>query len=102
MKRGSALLALSLFFCLQLREARQMNNLRMWAYSMIAVGAINWDYQRRNQHVIAHSLLIILPGLILLGMTFLPAGVAILQKKTVRAAWLIVGVAALIFAFTNK
>ena len=78
-----------------------MNNFRMWAYSMIAVGAINWDYQRRNQHVIAHSLVIIIPGLILLGMTFLPAGVALLQKKIVRITWIVVGAAALIYAFTN-
>lgn len=79
-----------------------MNNFRMWAYSMIAVGAINWDYQRRNQHVVAHSLLIIIPGLILLGMTYLPAGIALLKKKTVQVAWIVVGVGALIYAFTNK
>jgi len=74
----------------------------MWAYSMIAVGAINWDYQRRNQHVIAHSLLIIVPGLILLTMTYIPGGAATLQKKAAKIAWLVVGVAALIYAFTNK
>lgn len=73
----------------------------MWAYSMIAVGAINWDYQRRNQHVVSHSLLIVIPGLILLGMTYLPAGVVLLQKRAVQVAWIVVGVAALIYAFTN-
>ncbi len=79
-----------------------MNNFRMWAYSMIAVGAINWDYQSRNQHVIAHSLLIIVPGLILLTMTYIPGSAATLQKKAAKIAWLVVGVAALIYAFTNK
>ncbi len=79
-----------------------MSNFRMWAYSMIAVGAINWDYQRRHPNVIAHSLFIIIPGLILLGLTYLPAGVALLQKKAARIAWVIVGIAALIYAFTNK
>lgn len=69
---------------------------------MIAIGGINWDYQRRNPHVVAHSLLIIVPGLILLGMTYLPAGVVLLRKKSVQGAWLVVGVAALIYAFTNK
>lgn len=68
---------------------------------MIAVGAINWDYQRRNQHVVSHSLLIVIPGLILLGMTYLPAGLVLLQKKAVQVAWIVVGVAALIYAFTN-
>ncbi len=79
-----------------------MNNFRMWAYSMVAVGAINWDYQRNNKHVAVHSLLIIIPGLILLGMTYLPAGAALLQKKFVQRVWLVVGIAALIYAFTNK
>ena len=79
-----------------------MNNFRMWAYSMIAIGGINWDYQRRNPHVVAHSLLIIVPGLLLLAMTYLPAGVLLLRKKSVQGAWLVVGVAALIYAFTNK
>lgn len=79
-----------------------MNNFRMWAYSMIAIGAINWDYQRRNSQVVAHSLLIIIPGLILLGMTYLPAGRKLLQHQSVRIAWIVFGVAALIYAFTNK
>ena len=79
-----------------------MNNFRMWAYSMIAIGGINWDYQRRNPHVVAHSLLIIVPGLLLLAMTYLPAGVVLLRRKSVQGAWLVVGFAALIYAFTNK
>jgi hypothetical protein len=78
-----------------------MNNFRMWAYSMIAIGAINWDYQRRNPHVVAHSLLILAPGFLLLAMTFIPAGVVLLKKKSIQIAWLVVGVAALIYAFTN-
>ena len=79
-----------------------MNNFRMWAYSMIAIGVINWDYQRSDPHVVAHSLLIIIPGLLLLVMTYLPAGVALLRKKSVQGAWLVVGVVALIYAFINK
>ena len=79
-----------------------MNNYRMWAYSMIAVGAINWDYQRHNSHVVTSSLLIILPGLILVALTYLKSGQQLLQKRLVQILWLIIGVAALIFAFTNK
>jgi hypothetical protein len=78
-----------------------MNNFRMWAYSMFAVGAINWDYQRKNPHVVLHSLFIIVPGLVLLGMTYLPAGVTLLKKKSVQYVWAAVGIAALIYAFTN-
>ena len=79
-----------------------MNNFRMWAYSMIAIGAINWDYQRRNSQVVAHSLLIIIPGLILLGMTYVPVGRKLLRHQSVRIAWIVFGVAALIYAFTNR
>lgn len=78
-----------------------MQNLRMWAYSMIAVGAINWDYQRHNPHIVARSLAIVAPGLLLLLLTFVPAGVSFLQKKSVKIAWLVIGVAALIYAFIN-
>ena len=74
----------------------------MWAYSMIAVGIINWDYQRHNAHVVSHSLLIILPGLLLLSMTYLAPGRKLLQIQAVKWAWAIIGVAAVIFAFTNK
>jgi hypothetical protein len=35
-------------------------------------------------------------------MTYLPAGAALLQKKLVQRVWLVVGLAALIYAFTNK
>jgi len=69
---------------------------------MIAIGAINWDYQRRNSQVVAHSLFIIVPGLLLLAMTYLPAGRKLLQQMYVRVAWIVFGVAALIYAFTNK
>jgi hypothetical protein len=41
-----------------------MNNFRMWAYALIATGFINWDYQRSAPHAMAHSLLIIIWGLI--------------------------------------
>jgi len=79
-----------------------MSNFRMWAYSMIAVGALNWDYQRHSTHVVFNSLLIIIPGLILLGLTFLAAGKKLLQKKFSMWLWAIIGIAALIYAFVNK
>ena len=79
-----------------------MNNYRMWAYSMIAVGAINWDYQRNNSHVVTNSLLIVVPGLILIALTYLGFGKRLLQKRLAQISWIIIGAAALIFAFTNK
>jgi len=74
----------------------------MWAYSMVAVGAINWDYQRHQTHVVRNSLLIIIPGIILLALTFSRSGQKFLRHRIVQALWTLIGIAALIFAFTNK
>ncbi len=78
-----------------------MNNLRMWAYAMIATGLINWDYQRAQSHIAIHSLAIVIPGLLLLLATFLPTMKPLLAKKSVQIAWFIIGVAALAYAFIN-
>jgi hypothetical protein len=78
-----------------------MNNVRMWAYAMIATGLINWDYQRANPGAFAHSLVVIVPGLLLFVATFFPATQEALTKKSVRIASLIIGVGALVYAFLN-
>ena len=85
-----------------MREAWRVNNFRMWAYSMIAVGAINWDYQRHASHVALHSLLIIIPGVALLALTYLGQGKKLLSLPKAKWFWGFIGVAALIYAFTNK
>ena len=73
----------------------------MWAYSMIAIGTINWDYQRHHSHVVLNSLLIIVPGLILLGLTFIESGKKLLHNQFVKWGWAVIGIAALIYAFIN-
>lgn len=78
-----------------------MNNYRMWSYSLIAIGLINWDYQRHQSHVVTNSLLIIVPGLILLALTFVPPARKLLNTKTMRLTWLLIGIAAIAFAFKN-
>ncbi|MEN9324491.1 MAG: hypothetical protein RL414_245 [Actinomycetota bacterium] len=74
----------------------------MWAYSLIAIGLLNWDYQRAQPNVVTNSLLIILPGVILLGMTFISSCRQILQRSYMKRAWAIIGIAAIIFAFLNR
>ncbi len=78
-----------------------MNNLRMWAYAMIATGLINWDYQRAQPHIAIHSLAIVIPGSILLLSTFVPSLQPSLHKQSVRLAWFIIGLIALAYAFIN-
>jgi len=78
-----------------------MNNLRMWAYAMIATGLINWDYQRAQSNIAIHSLAIVVPGFLLLTSTFVPSLKASLQKKSVQAIWFVIGAAARAYAFIN-
>jgi len=78
-----------------------MSNYRMWAYSMIAIGLINWDYQRSHPHIAIHSLAIVLPGLILLGLTYVKGATNFLQSRAGKAIWLFIGVVALIYGFIN-
>ncbi len=74
----------------------------MWSYSMIAIGLINLDYQRHQAHVLGNSALIILPGIILLGLTFLPAAKKSLETRYAQITWLVIGLASIAFAFTNR
>jgi len=78
-----------------------MNNLRMWAYAMIATGLINWDYQRAQSNIAIHSLAIVVPGFLLLISTFVPSLKTSLQNKSVQAIWFVIGAAALAYAFIN-
>jgi hypothetical protein len=73
----------------------------MWGYSLIAIGLINWDYQRSHPHVVLQSLLIILPGVVLLTMTFIGIGQNFLGRQWVSYLWTAIGIASLIVAFTN-
>ena len=78
-----------------------MNNLRMWAYAMIATGLINWDYQRANHNAFAKSMAVVIPGLILFALTYVPSAKSFLTTKAGRAITLVVGVFALAYAFIN-
>jgi hypothetical protein len=79
-----------------------LNNFRMWSYALIALGLINWDYQRANSNIVGNSLLIVIPGLVLLSLTFIKSGRAILAKSFSKYFWAVVGIAAIVFAFMNK
>ena len=78
-----------------------MNNLRMWAYAMIATGLINWDYQRAQPNIFLKSMAIVLPGALLLALTFTPRAKNFLQSKAGKLAILVIGAVALAYAFIN-
>jgi hypothetical protein len=78
-----------------------INNYRMWAYALIATGFINWSYQRDQTGVIGRSALVVIPGLVLIAITFNKTLAAKLDSKAAKYFWGVVGGLALIFAFIN-
>jgi len=79
----------------------KVSYLRMLAYSLIAVGLINWDYQRGKPHVMSHSLIIILPGAILLLSTFLKPLHTLISSRAYALLWLGIALVTLAYAFLN-
>ena len=47
------------------------NNYRMGGYLLIALGLINWQYQNNDADVVTRSLLIVIPGVVVILMTFI-------------------------------
>jgi hypothetical protein len=47
------------------------NNYRMGGYLLLAVGLINWRYQNEDAGIASRSLLIVIPGVAIVAMTFI-------------------------------
>jgi len=47
------------------------NNYRMGGYLLLALGLINWQYQNDDAGVATRSLLIVVPGVVVIAMTFI-------------------------------
>jgi hypothetical protein len=47
------------------------NNYRMGGYLLLALGLINWQYQNNDAGVATRSLLIVVPGVVVIVMTFI-------------------------------
>ena len=79
----------------------KLSYLRMLAYTLIAVGLINWDYQRGKPGVITHSLIIILPGVVLLLSTFINPLRKLVTLRGYAILWLSIALVTLAYAFLN-
>ena len=73
----------------------------MGGYLLIAIGLINLRYQTGKSDVLNHSLILIIPGALLLAMTFLSAGKKWLDTKAATAMVITCGGLLLIYSFTN-
>ena len=78
-----------------------MMNYRWGGYLLIALGLINLRYQTGHSHVLAHSLIIILPGALLLVATWTKPLAATLAQKSVKIAAIVIGVILVAYSLLN-
>lgn len=73
----------------------------MGGYLLLAVGLINLRYQTGQDDNLAKSLTLVIPGALLLAITFVDAGRKWLHTKAATALVLTVGGILLAFSFIN-
>lgn len=79
-----------------------MTNIRYAGYLLVAMGLINMRYQTGHQSSVAHSLVIVIPGLLLLAATFLAPTKKLLMAKNVQISVGIIALALVGYAFLNN
>ena len=78
-----------------------LNNYRMASYLLLAIGLINLRYQTGKDEVFNNSLTIIVPGVVMLLITFLKPAHGLLARREVMALLAVAGTALVIWAITN-
>ncbi len=78
---------------------QRINNFRMGAYAALAAGLINLRYQTGSDGNMSKSLILIIPGAVVLGLSLTTAGKKILDNKTTSALGIAGGVFLLIYSF---
>ena len=71
----------------------------MAAYAALAVGLINLRYQTGAESNLTNSLILIVPGTLLLGLTYKNFGKKFLQSKAAAAVITTIGGLLLIYSF---
>ena len=79
-----------------------MTNIRYAGYLLVAMGFINMRYQTGNAGNISHSLIIVIPGILLLAATFIAPTKKILMSKNVQICVGIVTAALVAYGFINN
>lgn len=73
----------------------------MGGYLLLAVGLINWRYQIDDANVASRSLLIAIPGVLILAMTFIKPLDKFLASKAGMAIVTVIGAALVGLSFLN-
>jgi hypothetical protein len=77
------------------------NNYRMGGYLLLAVGLINWQYQNADEGIASRSLLIVIPGVVIVAMTFIKPLDKFLASRAGMAIVTVVGAALVGLSFLN-
>jgi len=78
-----------------------INNYRMGGYLLIAIGLINLRYQSGQSGVVTSSLSIVIPGALLLAVTWIPALAKKLESKAAQAVCMVLGLILVAYAVIN-
>ena len=78
-----------------------INNYRMGGYLLLAVGLINLRYQTGQSEILKNSLLIILPGVLILIATWIPAIAKMLLPKSTQILVTTFGTFLALYAIVN-
>jgi hypothetical protein len=78
-----------------------IDNYRMGAYLLITMGLINLTYQNGKDNILVNSLFIIVPGVLLLGATWLSSLSKVLNLRSTKVLALALGLALMGFAILN-
>lgn len=71
----------------------------MGAYAALAAGLINLRYQTGSDSNMSKSLLLIIPGALVLGLSLTTAGKKLLDSKSAAAVGMTAGLLLLIYSF---
>ena len=83
-------------------KSNLINNYRMGGYLLIAIGLINLRYQTGQSGVVTHSLAIVIPGAVLLAITWIPAIAKKLESKAVQAVTITLGLILIVYGVINQ
>jgi hypothetical protein len=79
-----------------------MTNYRWGGYLLVAMGLINLRYHTGHANNLSHSLIISIPGALLLLATWTKPLQKTLEKKAIKYSCLLIGAALIIYAGVNK
>ena len=77
------------------------NNYRMGGYLLLALGLINWQYQNNDADVVTRSLLIVIPGVVVILMTFIKPLDSFLSSRVGMSVVTVIGALLVGLSFLN-